>query len=191
MARRGAHDVGQITHEQVFDQLPDAVPPSYVGHQVGLDFDAVQRVRDRDRAAAHREKRVVVLGIADADHVVRRQTTLGQGGDEPACLVDAGGQDHDRALVEHDRQLEAELANRIENDVLHRLPAGDDTAADRQRMHAALSQPRDERLRRRRRQHPSRDQSPAHREAHHSRPRSDRSSPGQERRVASPAARDP
>ena len=37
--------------------------------------------------------------------------------------------------------------------VLHRLPAGDDAAANRQRMHAALAQPRDERLGRRRCKH--------------------------------------
>jgi hypothetical protein len=80
---------------------------------------------------------------------VRRQSTLDQRRGEPARLVDTGGQDHHRALVEDDLQLEAQFADRLEHDVLHRLPTSDDAAANRQRMHATLAQPRDERLGRR------------------------------------------
>jgi hypothetical protein len=68
---RGAHHVRQVGREQLLDQLPDALSPGAAGDQVGFRLDAVQRVRDRDRAAALREERMVVLGIADADHVVR------------------------------------------------------------------------------------------------------------------------
>ena len=71
----------------------------------------------------------------------------------PLALFDARRQHHHRALVEHDVQLEAELAHRLQHDVLHRLPGGDDAAADRQRLHAALAQARDELLGRRRGEH--------------------------------------
>jgi hypothetical protein len=50
-------------------------------------------------------------------------------------------------------QLAAELADSLQHDVLHRLPASDDAAANRQRMHATLPQPRDERLGWRRGEH--------------------------------------
>jgi hypothetical protein len=152
LSRRCADDIRQIALEQMVDQLPDALPPGSAGDQVGLGPDALERVRDRDGAAAHGEERVVVLRVADGDHVVRRQTTLDQRRGEAARLVDTRGQDHDRALVEDDLQLEAEPANRLQHDVLHRLPAGDDSAANRQRMHAALAQPPHERLGRRRRE---------------------------------------
>ena len=138
MPGRGLHRLGQIAREQLFDQLPHTVPPGSAGHHVGFGLNAVQRVGDRDRAAAHGQERVVVLGVADADHVVRRQPALHQRRGQPARLVDAGGQHHHRALVEYDLQLEAELADRLEHDVLHRLPARDDAAANRERMHAAL-----------------------------------------------------
>ena len=80
---------------------------------------------------------VVVLRIADADRVVHREIQLLQRGLEPGRLVDAGGQHHDRALVEDHLQLEAEIANGFEHGVFVRLPRRDDAAADRQRRDAA------------------------------------------------------
>ena len=54
---------------------------------------------------------VVVLGVADGDDVVRRQTESLERRREPGRLVDAGRQHHHRALVEDHLQLEAEIAD--------------------------------------------------------------------------------
>ena len=96
---------------------------------------------------------MIVLGVTDADHVVRRQPALDQRAGQSARFVHARRQDHHRTLVEHDVQLEAELAHRLQHDLLHRLPRGDNAAANRQRLHATLAQARDERLGRRRGKH--------------------------------------
>ena len=115
--------------------------PAARDHVGGL-LEAGQRVGDRDRAPAERQEGVVVLRVADADDVVRRQTQLVERGGQARRLVDAGRQHHDGALVEDDLQLQAQLADRLE----HRRPrAAPDvatiTAPTRQRRHAARRQP--------------------------------------------------
>ena len=70
----------------------------------------------------------------------------------PGCLGDACRQHHDRALVEHDLQLETEFLDGFEHGSLVRLPGGDDTVSDRDRLDLPLDQPGNELRRRRRRQ---------------------------------------
>ena len=92
---------------------------------------------------------MVVLGVADADDVVRRDLELLERGHEPRRLVDAGRQDHDGAFVEDHLQLEAELADRFEHGRLVRLARRDDDLADGERRDAALAQSGEQRRRRR------------------------------------------
>ena len=54
-------------------------------------LQARQRVGHRHGAPAARQQRVIVLRVADADDVVRRQPELGERGVEPGRLVDARG----------------------------------------------------------------------------------------------------
>jgi hypothetical protein len=80
---------------------------------------------------------VIVFGVADGDHVVRRKPQLGGRGHEPARLVDVGRQHHDRAFVEYDLQLEAQIAYRRQHERFVRFHRGDNAGSARQRPHAA------------------------------------------------------
>ena len=57
---------------------------------------------------------------------------------QPGRLVDSGRQNHDRALVENDLQLETQIADRGQNSGLVRLPRRDNDAThgDRDRRRA-------------------------------------------------------
>ena len=92
---------------------------------------------------------MVVLGVADADDVVRRDLELLESGHEARRFVHAGRQDHDGAFVEDDLQLEAELANRVEDGCLVRLARRDDDLAGGERGDAALPEGRKKKRRRR------------------------------------------
>jgi hypothetical protein len=81
---------------------------------VGAVAERRHRVGDRGRALAHREERVVVLRIADPDHVVGGQLHHVERGREPRALGDAARQQHERALVEDQRSLHARLLDRGE-----------------------------------------------------------------------------
>ncbi len=91
---------------------------------------------------------MVVLRVADAGDVVRRQLEAFEGGPETGRLVDIAGKDHHRVLVEDDLQFQAEVADRFQDGRLVRPPRRHDDAADRDR-HAAPPQLRHEALRRR------------------------------------------
>jgi hypothetical protein len=90
-----------------------------------------QRVRDRNGAAAGAEKRVVVLRVADADDIERRQTQSCQRRRQAARLVHTGRQHHDSSLVEDDLQLQPQIPDHVQDDLFVRLPGRDDAAADR------------------------------------------------------------
>jgi hypothetical protein len=66
---------------------------------------------------AGREQLVVVLGIADAEHVVRRQPQHAQCLAQAGRLADRLRQDHDAAGVEQERQRQPQLLDRAQRRV--------------------------------------------------------------------------
>ena len=142
-------DRAQVRIEHELDQLDHPLTASAVGDQIGRVLHRRQGVGDRDRAAADREKRMVVLRVAHRHDIMAGEAELMQRRIEPAGLVDAGRQDHHRALVEGDLQLQPQLADRVEDDRLHRLPGRNDAASNRQRLDTAFAQTRHKGFRRR------------------------------------------
>ena len=138
----------QIGFGQQARQLDDA--GAVIGDdKIGLGLDRGERVLDGDGAAARAEEGLVVLGVADADDIVRRQAEALERALEAPGLVDVAGQHHHRALVEDDVQLERKVVDGLEHDRLVRFPGGDDGAADRRGRHAEVLQTLHERRRRR------------------------------------------
>ncbi len=133
VARQPGFEIGEIAGDQLVDQLDDAVAIPGGSDPIGPLLHERQRVGDRHAALAEPEKGVVVLGVAHADAVVRREPQLEQRGVQAGRLVRARRQDHDRALVEDDLQLEAEIADRVEDDAFIGLPRRDEGVPDGQR----------------------------------------------------------
>ena len=69
----GRHGLGQIVVEQSTDQLGDARAACSRRYNLGVFLDHRQSVGDRDRTAAGAQKSVIVLGVADANDIERRQ----------------------------------------------------------------------------------------------------------------------
>jgi hypothetical protein len=109
LAGQARAQLRQVIGQQV-DELHHAGAARALGDVVALLLEHRQGVGDRHRALAQAEERVVVLGVADPDGVVRGQAELVQRRRQPAGLVDPGRQHHHRALVEDDLQLQALLA---------------------------------------------------------------------------------
>jgi hypothetical protein len=86
------------------------------------------------------QERVVVFGIADRHHVVRREAEVLTRRFQAAGFVDAWRQHHDRSLVEHDLQLNSVFTDRLENELFVWLPGRDDGSPDGERLHAFLAQ---------------------------------------------------
>ena len=191
MPGRLIDDVAQVSAQQIVDQLHNTVTPGAGRDHVGGLLDRGQGVGDSNRAAADRQEGMVVLGIASAHDIVARETKLAQGRLQAGCFVDAGRQHHHGALVEGDQQLEAKLADHLEDHRLHRLPGRDDAAADGQWLDAALAQARHERLRRRVGDRASRGRSPARRARRRFRRRRGRTRAVPGTPAAGPAARAP
>ena len=91
----------------------------------GSKGETRERVADGHATSHHAEHHQVVLRVAHRDGVAQRETQLVEGGGEAGLLVDAGGQDHHRALVEDDLVLEAQLAHHLDRVDLVRLAGGD------------------------------------------------------------------
>ena len=72
-----ARGAGQVVGDESVDQLDDAGPVVAAGHQVGGLLYGRQGVGHGHTALAEGEKSVVVLGVADADDIVRRKAQLG------------------------------------------------------------------------------------------------------------------
>ena len=145
----GERVASRSCRDELGGELATPAPASPREHEIGRVADRGQRAADGRGALAELQERVVVLGVADADDVVRRDLELLERGHEPRRLVDAGRQDHDGAFVEDDLQLEAELADRFEHGRLVRLARRDDDLAGGERGDAALAQSGEQRRRRR------------------------------------------
>jgi len=130
--------------DEALDQFPNARAARPSGDQVGLVLDRRQRIGDGDRKAARLHESMVVLGVADGHDIVGGQAEIVERRLQAARLVDAGWQDHHRALVEDDLQFEPEVPNCFEHGFLIGFPSRDNGAADRQRSDALRAQPLDE-----------------------------------------------
>jgi hypothetical protein len=111
MPRQARRQLRQIGRDHPVDQLGDAGAVIGRRDEIHARLDAVERVGDRDGALARRQEGMVVLGVADADDVVRRQMEVRERALEAGGLVHARRQHHDGALVEDHLELEAEVAD--------------------------------------------------------------------------------
>jgi len=148
-------EAGQVVREKLVDQLADAGPGAPRRHEVGLLPQRGERVGDGDGALAGLQEGVVVLGVSDPDGIVRRQPQLPERGRQTRPLVHSGGEHHDRAFVEDDLQLQAELADRFDGGGLVRRDGGDEDAPGRQRGDPAAAKQVEERGGGRRPQRPA------------------------------------
>ena len=122
MLGQPAFQVGEVAVDELLHQLGDAGTVRLPGHPVGALLDERERIGHRHAALAEPEEGVVVLRVAHAHAVVRGESQLEQRGFEPRRLVHSGRQDHDRALVEDDLELEPEVPDGLEHSRLVRLP---------------------------------------------------------------------
>jgi hypothetical protein len=92
---------------------------------------------------------MIVLGVADTDHLMAREPELAQRDLEPRRLVDTRRQHHDGTAVADHLRLESELPHQILDGSSMRLARGDDHLPDLERQDAAGLQSLDQELRRR------------------------------------------
>ena len=140
MARQPIFQIGQVVGDELVDQLDAALAIPAGRDPIGPLLDQRQRIGDRDAAFTDPDERMVVLGVTHAHAVVRRQPQLEQRGFQAGGLVRARRQDHDRALVENDLQLEPEITDRLEHRALIRLPGRHDAMPHGQRRDPAGAQ---------------------------------------------------
>jgi hypothetical protein len=127
-----SRDSLEVVVEQLLDELNKPLSVVAVGDDLAALAESRYGIGDRNREFAALEEGVIVLAVANTHRVVRRKLELGECRVESGCLVHARRQDHDGSLVEDDRVLEAELADRVEGGVFARVPAGDDRPAARE-----------------------------------------------------------
>ena len=142
-------EIAQIASDQHLDQLPNAGAMVALGHKVGSVLQHRQCVGYRNPALAEAQEGVIVLGVADADHVVGRQTELAERLGETGRLAQARGEHHHGAFVECHMQLEPEIADGLEDRGLVGLPGRHDHPANGDRGNTALPQRADKRFGRR------------------------------------------
>jgi len=99
-----------------------------------LSFSFWQGVGDGDAQLALGEEGVVVFGVSAGDAIARRQSERVQRSGQPGTFVDAARQHHHRALVEDDLQLQAQVADLVEDFLFVRLARRDDDAPSGQRI---------------------------------------------------------
>ena len=134
---------------QSLNQLPNAGAFVVPGHQVGGVLQHRHCVGHRNPALAEVQEGVIVLGVADADDVVCRQTELAERLGEAGRLAQARRQHHHGVLVERHMQLESEITDDLEDGGLMGLPRRHDHPADRDRGNTTLPQRADKRFGRR------------------------------------------
>ena len=114
------------------DEFPHAGPIRGAGHEVGLGDQRRDRVAHRHREAGEAEEGVVVLGVADADRIVRGHAEAAERLLEPALLRDGRRQHHDGLAIEDDLQLEPEVVDRAQDRRVVRHHRRDDDAPRRE-----------------------------------------------------------
>ena len=125
------HDRAQIVVHHQLDQFFHSLAARAAGDEVGALLQRVERVGHRHAALAGSQHRMIVFRVADRDGVSLREAQLAQRDGKAGLLVDAGRQQHHRALVEDDLQLESELADHFHRLELMRLAHRHDHPARR------------------------------------------------------------
>ncbi|HUF70813.1 MAG TPA: hypothetical protein VMM79_19345 [Longimicrobiales bacterium] len=96
----------------------DASAVRFGQHEVGVSAQGGDGIGHGDADLAGIEQSVVVLGVADADCAVARDTEIAQDVDEAGPLGDTGRCDHQSLAVAHDLTVESETRHLFENDVI-------------------------------------------------------------------------
>lgn len=139
-----ALDFFQIVGQQFVDQLRDTGAMIRWGDPIGVLFEGGQSVSDGNGAFAHFEKGVIIFGVADAGDIARREPEMFEACEETGGFIDAGGQDHDGALIKDDLQFQAELADGLEDSAFVGLLGRQNDPPDGERGNGALAQEVDE-----------------------------------------------
>ena len=113
---------------------------------VGVRAEAINGVGDGHADLAHLQQAVIVLGIADSQGVVLRQTQLAERRQQTAALGHPGGQDHQLAPVTHEAAVQAQASDHLQRGRLvgsvtgdQHLPAAmDHTAGAQPRAHGTI-----------------------------------------------------
>src|SRR4029077_15441789 len=79
---------------------------------------------------------MIVFSIAHGDGIVMRDAYLRKGGEQACSLIDAGGQDHNRALVVDNLEFQSEVANNGKNFGVLGLPRINNDQTTRKWRHA-------------------------------------------------------
>ena len=104
-------------------------------HHIRVRAEGADRVGDGHPDLAGIQQAVVVLGVADADRVVRRQAQLAERLEQAGALGHPGRQDHQLAPVADELAVQAELADHLQRGRLVGGGAGD------QHLPAAMGDP--------------------------------------------------
>jgi hypothetical protein len=141
---RARLNVLEIVRDQRVDQLHHPCIGLAGGDESGNVLDRGDGIRHGHRTLGQVKKRMVVLRVAYADHLVRRHPEPPQCILHAARLVDARRQHHDCLTVEDDLQLETELADRLHHRGLVRHVRRHDDLPDLEGFNAARLQRPDE-----------------------------------------------
>ena len=71
MAPQPLRTIGEVSVQQLGDQLPHTGAVVPLGHEIGLFLDRGQRVRDSNRSFTMVQEGVIVFSVADADGIER------------------------------------------------------------------------------------------------------------------------
>ena len=116
------HPAGQQRSQQ---QVGHPLAVRQRQHHIGVRAEGVDRIGDGHPDLAGLQQAVVVLGVADADRVVRRQAQLAERLEQAGALGHPGRQDHQLAPVADELAVQAQLTDHLQRGRLVGGGAGD------------------------------------------------------------------
>ncbi len=130
MAHEAVAHTAKVIAQQPIDNLLDTLAIGGAGCDIGPLFQGRNGIGHGNATLASVEQGMIVFSVADADGVVMGEAHFGKGREEAGSLVDAGGQNHDRAFVVNDLKFQPEFANYGENPGVLLLPSVHNDRAD-------------------------------------------------------------
>src|SRR5438309_3921419 len=115
LAHQAVSHPPKVIQQQPINNFLDSPAVGSAGDMVSPLSQGWNGVGYGDAALAGAEQGVVIFGVADGDGVVMGDAHFGKRGEQAGALIDAGGQNHDRALVIDDLKFQSEFANDGEN----------------------------------------------------------------------------